>query len=287
MFELQIVTNSDKSKSAELILRKHLDREDQPTHILILTALDGGDPFKSGTTQILINVGDANDNIPCFDQLVYNIKLLENVPKGTTVLTLNATDIDEGSNGEVTYYFNKLVPTSVREIFTIEHHTGVLTVIGEVNFEDSKVYEIAIEALDRGILPVAAHCKVVIEIIDFNDNAPEIIVSSLSSSLQEDAKPGTVVALIKISDKDSGDNGKISCSLPTWLPFTLQNTYNNHYSLTLKEPLDRETTQEYNIPITASDYGSPSLSTSIVVTVHVSDVNDNRPNSPNHLTRSV
>ncbi|XP_029439945.1 protocadherin alpha-4-like [Rhinatrema bivittatum] len=276
-FELNVVTHADNSKSAELILEKSLDREDKPVHNLVLTAIDGGNPKRSGTTQIIINVIDVNDNIPVFDQSIYRVKLLENVPKGTSVLQLNATDIDEGSNGEISYYFDKLVSKSVREVFTIDRYTGVLTVKGLVDYEDTKAYEITMEALDGGLFPEAGHCKVVVEIIDLNDNAPEVTVSSLSSPIREDAKLGTVTALIVALDKDSGANGKTSCSVPTWLPFRLQNTFNNYYSLILKETLDRETTEEYNISIIATDDGSPPLSTTTVITVHVSDVNDNRP----------
>ncbi|XP_029439946.1 protocadherin alpha-8-like [Rhinatrema bivittatum] len=276
-FELNVATNSDNDKFGELVLRKALDREDRAVHEFILTAFDGGDPKRSGATRIIVNVIDANDNIPTFNQMVYKVKLWENAPKGTTVIHLNATDIDEGPNGEVNYYFSKLVPTNVRDIFSIEQRTGVITVHGKVDFEDTRVFEIAVEALDQGLFSVAGLCKVVVEIIDVNDNAPEVSITSISSPVREDAKPGTVIALIIISDKDSGDNGKVSCSLPSVFPFSLQNTFNNHYSLILKETLDRETTNEYNISISATDEGSPALSTTTTITITVSDVNDNRP----------
>ncbi|XP_069509995.1 protocadherin gamma-A8-like [Ambystoma mexicanum] len=276
-FNLTTGINSKRKKSIELTLTKPLDREVQAVHTLVLTAIDGGNPKRSGSTNITINVIDTNDNAPVFDHTVYSVKLPENVPLGTTVIQLNATDLDEGPSGEVHYFFEKLVPMSTQNSFKLEETTGVISVQGRIDFEDIKFYEFSVEALDKGPYSVAGRCQVFVEIIDENDNAPEITVTSVSESVPEDAKPGTVIALMIVSDKDSGDNGQVVCSVPAALPFALQNPYNNHYSLILKDPLDRETTAEHTIIITAMDKGSPPLTTSTTIKVQVSDVNDNSP----------
>nr|XP_033783590.1 protocadherin alpha-2-like [Geotrypetes seraphini] len=276
-FELKVQENSDGSKSAELVLNKALDRELQSFHQLKLIAFDGGNPRKSSDLNILINVLDANDNAPVFDQAVYRAKILENAPKGSLVIKLNATDLDEGQNGEIRYYFGNMVPLKIQKKFGIHSMSGEIITQEVLDFEDINLYEIQVSAIDKGSHGVKAHCKVLVELIDVNDNAPEVNIKSLSTPIAEDIKPGTVIALISISDKDSGVNGKISSSIPNILPFTLQNSFNNYYSLILKEPLDRETVEQYNISITTTDQGSPSLSTTTVITVKVSDVNDNKP----------
>ncbi|XP_069055517.1 protocadherin alpha-10-like isoform X10 [Pleurodeles waltl] len=276
-FELKTNTNSGGRKSAELTLTHALDREIQPVHDLVVTAFDGGDPKRSGSTRILIRVTDSNDNVPTFDRPVYHVKLLEDAPIGATVIRLNATDLDEGKNAEVRYSFNKRVPRNIKNTFNIDEISGVVTLKSRVDFEDTTMYMFSVEALDKGPQAVAGLCEIVVEIIDVNDNPPVISITSLSSSVPEDAKPGTVIALLTVSDRDSGDNGQVVCTVPTTLPFQLLNPFNNHYSLILKDWLDRETAEEYNISITATDGGSPPLSTSTALTVRASDVNDNIP----------
>ncbi|KAJ1128045.1 hypothetical protein NDU88_006435 [Pleurodeles waltl] len=276
-FDILTQANSDKGKTTELALKQVLDRESQPIHTLTLTAFDGGDPNRSGSMNIVINVMDTNDNVPTFDRAVYNVKLYENVPIGTRVIQLNATDLDEGPNGEVGYFFNKRVPISLQNLFHIEETTGVITVRQNMDFEDTNVYEFSVDALDKGPYSVAGRCQVLIEIMDENDNAPDITLTSISTSIPEDARPGTVIALMIVSDRDSSINGQVVCSVPSALPFTLENPYNNHYSLIVKDPLDRESTEEYKVTVTAVDKGSPQLTSSTTLKVRVSDINDNKP----------
>lgn len=71
--------------------------------------MDGGEPVLTGTAQIQIEVTDANDNPPVFSQSTYKVSLPENMPSGTSVLTVMATDPDEGVNAEITYSFKSLV----------------------------------------------------------------------------------------------------------------------------------------------------------------------------------
>ncbi|XP_016848549.2 protocadherin alpha-3 isoform X12 [Anolis carolinensis] len=270
--------SDDYSKSPVLILKTPLDREDIPVHHLVLTATDGGKPKLTGTVQLVINVLDANDNPPVFNQSVYKVKLIENAANGTLVIKLNATDLDEGTNGKLSYFFSNNVPRQFTKMFEINSNTGELRVIGEVDFEDANLYDLQIVAEDKGNLPLSGHCKVLIEVSDMNDNVPEVSVTSLSVPVSEDSPPGIVVALISVSDKDSEANGQVSCSLwPPGVPFKLESTFKNYYSLILAEPLDREQVAEYKLVVTVQDQGSPSLSASSSLLVPISDINDNVP----------
>ncbi|XP_043925515.1 protocadherin-10-like [Protopterus annectens] len=276
-FALDTQTRSDGSKFAELVLERHLDREHQRTHQVTLTALDGGLPERSGTAQIIVRVLDANDNVPTFDHSSYRVTLQENIPKGTLVIKLNATDLDEGTNGEIVYAFSGHAPLKVRNLFTVDPQTGEVRVKGIIDHEKARSHELYIQARDKGPSAVAVHCKVLVDIIDLNDNAPEVILTSVSNSVQEDTPPGTVIAVISVMDRDSGENGHIECEIPTDLPFQLHSTFQNYYTLVTNRFLDREVVPEYNITLTARDLGLPPLVTRRKISVQVSDVNDNPP----------
>ncbi|KAI7793005.1 putative protocadherin alpha-C2-like [Triplophysa rosa] len=262
--------------SPELVLQKPLDRERQSTIQLILTAVDGGKPSRSGTTNVIVTVLDANDNAPVFSKTVYKAQVFENVPIGTTVIKLNATDSDEGLNGEIVYSF-KQGHKGIADKFAINNATGEISVTGILDYEEVTAFEIRVVAWDKGHSPLASYCKVLVEILDVNDNAPDITLSSLLDNVSEDAKQGTVIAFITVQDKDAGKNGKVHCSIPKKSPFVLESTQGKYYSLVLSKTLDREETQQYNISVTATDEGTPPLSNTAVIVIHISDVNDNAP----------
>uniref|UniRef100_A0A8C4YIX3 Cadherin domain-containing protein n=1 Tax=Gopherus evgoodei TaxID=1825980 RepID=A0A8C4YIX3_9SAUR len=270
-FLLDVETRSDGVKYAEVVLEKSLDREEQAVHNLILIATDGGDPVRSGTTQIRVIVLDSNDNAPVFSQPVYKVSVWENVPKGSTVVTVKATDLDEGVNKEVKYSFQKITDKK----FSLDSENGKITVKEPLDFEETRDYTMAVEAKDGGGL--VTHCKVEIEVIDENDNAPEVTFTSVSSPVPEDSVPGTVIALISVNDLDFGDNGKVACHLMDDFPFIIRSSSNNYYKLLIDSHLDREKTPEYNITITATDKGSPTLSTQKTILLQISDINDNAP----------
>uniref|UniRef100_A0AAQ5X5M5 Cadherin domain-containing protein n=1 Tax=Amphiprion ocellaris TaxID=80972 RepID=A0AAQ5X5M5_AMPOC len=277
-FRLEVKDKGDDGKIPVLIVQKSLDREMSRSHFLVLTALDGGKPLKSGDMNILVNVLDVNDNAPVFSKNVYSVMLDENAPVGTTVIQVNATDLDDGPNGDVVYSFSNSVNRKVIKLFDINPTTGVITVKGLIDYEDKDKYEIEIQASDKGLAPLSTQKSVLIKIVDMNDNAPEIEVTSFSSSIPEDSRPGTTVALISVSDLDSGLNGKVICTVNEDAPFTLSHSLQGKmYSLVTKSPLDREKQAQYIITVAAEDAGQPSLSSEKSIIVAVSDVNDNSP----------
>uniref|UniRef100_A0A3B4WBQ7 Protocadherin 2 alpha b 9 n=1 Tax=Seriola lalandi dorsalis TaxID=1841481 RepID=A0A3B4WBQ7_SERLL len=275
-FSLEIHKGGD-SVSAELVLQKALDREHDSVIKLTLTAVDGGNPLKSGTSQIIINVLDINDNTPVFSESLYKIRILENLPKGSRVIILNATDADEGLNSEIEYSLRSKGQNQVLDLFQIDSKTGAILVKGEIDYEEIVAFEIHAQASDKGQPPMSAHCKVLVEVVDLNDNAPEITVTSLLNTVREDADAGTAIALVSVLDKDSGKNGAVKAVIANNAPFKLDTNYRNYYSLVVNGPLDRETKAQYNVTIVATDEGTPPLSSTNIVTVHVSDVNDNPP----------
>ncbi|KAF6082385.1 hypothetical protein HJG60_014643 [Phyllostomus discolor] len=276
-FILDIINKRDKGQFPVLVLRKLLDREENPQLLLLLTATDGGKPERTGSVSLLILVLDANDNAPMFDRSIYEVKMYENAPNQTLVIWLNASDADEGINKELTYSFSSLVTPSIRRKFLMNERTGEIRVNDAIDFEDSNTYKIHVDVTDKGNPPMVGHCTVLVEILDENDNSPEVVVTSLSLPVREDAQVDTVIALISVSDRDSGVNGQVTCSLTPHVPFKLVSTFKNYYSLVLDSALDRESVANYQLVVTARDQGSPSLSATASVSVEVADVNDNAP----------
>nr|XP_045363757.1 protocadherin alpha-1-like [Camelus bactrianus] len=276
-FSLDVQASDEMSKSLSLELRKSLDREETPELHLLLTATDGGKPVLEGTVQLLITVLDVNDNAPLFAQAVYRIHLLETTANGTLVITLNASDADEGVNGEIVFSFGSDVTLNIKKTFKIDSSLGEIRLIGGLDYEETKSYEIQVKAVDKGSPPMSNHCKVLVKVLDVNDNAPELLVTSLSLPVREDSPLSTVIAFISLSDRDSGVNGQVTCTLTPHVPFKLVSTFKNYYSLVVDSSLDREKVSVYKLVVTARDGGSPSLSTTARVSVDVSDVNDNAP----------
>ncbi|XP_054890834.1 protocadherin gamma-A4-like isoform X23 [Poeciliopsis prolifica] len=273
-FVLKQHVSPEGGKYAEMVLQKQLDREAAPHLSLRLMALDGGNPQRSGTVNIDIKVLDANDNAPVFKQSVYKTTVTENAAAGTHIVTVNATDADSGTNGHITYSVSN-AKSNVAELLSIDPHSGVLSVAGEIDFEKDKKYEIRIDAKDQGGLTDSS--KVVIEVVDVNDNAPVINVMSFTSPVSEDSPPGTTVGIINVKDLDSGDNGQVSCKIEGNAPFRIKSNLRNYYTLTTDSVLDRESVSEYNITIIATDGGKPPLSAKRIFNLKVSDVNDNAP----------
>uniref|UniRef100_A0ABZ3NN59 Protocadherin alpha 3 n=2 Tax=Rattus norvegicus TaxID=10116 RepID=A0ABZ3NN59_RAT len=276
-FSLEVPTTDELVKPLELVLKKPLDRERDSELHLVVKATDGGKPELTGTLELHITVLDANDNAPAFDRAIYRVKLVENARNGTLVIRLNASDLDEGSNGQILYSFAADIPPKTEATFHIDPVSGEIKVNGKIDFEETNLWKIQAEAVDEGSPPMFGHCTILIEVLDINDNAPKLIVTSLSLPIREDAPVGTVIALISVTDPDSTVNGQVTCSLTPQVPFKLVSTFKNYYSLVLDSALDRETTADFKVVVTARDRGSPSLWDTASVSVEVADVNDNAP----------
>ncbi|NWV69882.1 PCDA6 protein, partial [Malurus elegans] len=276
-FSLDLQKIEEDGESLFLVLRKSLDRETIPVHRLLLSASDGGRPSLTGTMELVISVLDTNDNAPQFNQSVYKVQLPENAGLGTLVVRLNATDLDEGTNSNIFYSLKLLFPLDGREVFRTDSNTGEIRLTHNLDFEDVSLYRLQVEATDKGTPPLSGHCKLLVEVLDVNDNAPEVSVTSLSVPVPEDASVGTVVALLSVSDRDSGANGRVRCWVWPASPFGLEATFSGSYSLVLREALDRERVSEYEVEVRAEDGGAPPLRARRGVRVPVSDVNDNAP----------
>ncbi|XP_041699680.2 protocadherin-8 [Coregonus clupeaformis] len=288
-FSIDVLLRADGVKYAELVLMKELDRETQSSYVVELIATDGGNPFRSGSTKITIQVTDFNDNRPVFDQNNFSVTLPEDAPVGFVLLDLNAVDPDEGLNGEVVYGFGKQVSAEIRELFEVYSKSGRITLKNPVDFETKKTYELDVQATDLGANPIPAICKIIINVKDVNDNAPEISITPMTSistgiaCISETAEKDSLVALISTSDGDSGVNSQVHCTLYGNDHFKLKQAYEDSYMIVTAAALDREKISEYNLTVMAEDFGSPPLRKITEYTIRLSDENDNAP----HFTKPV
>ncbi|XP_005534663.1 PREDICTED: protocadherin gamma-B5-like, partial [Pseudopodoces humilis] len=273
-FSLAMKEKPGGKEQPELVLERMLDREKQSSFELVLMAVDGGDPARSGRVQVRVNVTDANDNPPVFSKALYEARVPENLPVETVVLQVQATDADASSNGRVSYSFGS-IPDAVRALFTIDSESGEVRTAGLLDFEEKSKYIFGLEVTDGGGL--TDHCEVQIDITDENDNAPEITILSLSSPVPEDAPVGTVVALLKVRDRDSGENGQVSCEPSGTAALSLVASSGGSYKVVTASALDREQASEQRVTVVARDRGRPSLWSSRELVLEVSDVNDNAP----------
>ncbi|XP_063269924.1 protocadherin gamma-A10-like [Prinia subflava] len=273
-FSLAVQAGPGGDQRPELVLAKALDREEAAFHELVLRASDGGDPARTGTARIRVTVLDANDNAPVFSQAEYTVRVPEDVPVGSVLVTLTATDADEGLYGHVKYSVKKTIDMA-SDIFHLDTETGEIKLLRILDFEEGDSYELKVQAHDSGALFDTA--KVAITVTDVNDNEPELTVSSKLTEISEDAQLGTVVALLHVQDRDSGANGEVRCSLDGGVPFRLEKSYEEYYRVVTSRELDREQVSEYNVTVRAADGGSPALQSSAVLALRVLDVNDNAP----------
>ncbi|XP_069025536.1 protocadherin-12 isoform X1 [Embiotoca jacksoni] len=282
-FDLDVTVALGGTKQAELVVIKELDREVQASFDLTLVAWDKGNPPRSGSTLVRVHIQDSNDNSPTFEDCSPTVALTEDTALGTTIIKLKATDPDQGANGEVEYSFSKHTRPEVRRLFDVDQQTGAVSLKAPLDYEAQSSHEVIVQASDRGPNAIPSHCKVHVKLTDVNDNAPRIRMTwtpanSRAATVLEGAPVDTFLALVTVSDADSGDNGKVTAVIQEGSgPFRLKRIHGDNYMIVTDGRLDREDVMKYNITLRAMDYGAPPLSCVEHLPVYVLDENDNSP----------
>ncbi|XP_054459735.1 protocadherin-23 [Anoplopoma fimbria] len=280
LFRLEYRGGSEDHPSLDLILTSRLDRETQDFYSLAIEAFDGGVPARTGTLQVNVRVLDENDNPPVFNQTEYHASLPEDAPVMSAVCQVHATDLDLGDNGRVTYEINRR-QSDPNEVFSINQTTGVVYLNKPLDYETQAFHELIISATDNGAQPEYSSTFVGVKVLNVNDNSPVISVLFLSETgdavVSEAAAVGDYVARISVSDPDfreeritvtlEEDDGK----------FTLTQTDDFLYALCVNAELDREEQDLYELKVRASDFGSPPLSSEMMLLLKVTDTNDCHP----------
>ena len=279
-FELQSTDGYDGGTELKLVVRSQLDRETVDSYELRVIAVDGGSPPKSGSILINITLLDANDNSPRFDNASREVSIPEDAPINTTVLQVRAVDADTGLNGRVMYTFTSRTYTNYGNLFAISGDSGVIYLRGKLDYEEESNYHLAIKAQDLGPESQPSYTTAIVNVLDRNDNAPQITVNTLTENgeaqISEASDVGTFVAHLSAIDHDHGQNGQFSCSLNSnW--FNLAVISDTQYKIVTAMLLDREERDSYILQVICADHGRPQQSTIQSIRVTVLDENDHSP----------
>uniref|UniRef100_A0A8C5BE63 Dachsous cadherin-related 1a n=1 Tax=Gadus morhua TaxID=8049 RepID=A0A8C5BE63_GADMO len=256
--------------TGSLSIFKPLDREEEETFNLTVVAKDHGTPQRTSSQLLCVHVIDVNDEVPQFEEVQYEAEIPENRPQGFSVLEVSAVDLDQGTNGHVTY------GRISGEGFNIDPVTGVITTAKALDRETQEYYTLTVYAKDGGLPPNVAKATVKIRVTDENDNAPVFGRLYYSIEVPENAEPSDLFTL-RATDQDTGERGEINYKLTvgdTSSDFRLDRRSGK---LSTSRPLDRERKARYSLTVVAQDQGRPSLSGTVTVEVSVLDVNDHAP----------
>ncbi|KAL7299168.1 hypothetical protein TKK_0007766 [Trichogramma kaykai] len=257
-----------------ITITQPLDYKQEKRFVLTITASDSGG--RSDTAFVYVNVSDANNFAPVFENAPYSVSVFEDAPIGTTVLVVSATDSDVGQNAQILYSLGSEEGGLEATEFAINSQTGAITTTKLLDRETMSGYLLTVTAKDGGVPPLSDTTDVEISVTDVNDNAPEFDAMQYQGSVREDVLIGTSVLQITASDVDVGLNGRVK--------YMLENDGDSSFTIDpttgiirTHKALDRESTARYNLTALAIDRGSPALSSTVSVIIKLEDVNDSPP----------
>lgn len=268
-----------------IIVKEKIDREIRGAYTLTVIAEDSAPEPRNGTLFVNLKIRDVNDNRPRFEKSAYRVNINESAEIGSVIMTLSAYDPDEGENGRITYSLSSSQSTEIKTLFHIDATTGGLSLIKSLIDEHKREYHVIVEASDNAKTRLISKTEVFINVLDTHNKAPEITVQLLSTKdyieKYENTAVGTVLGLMFVRDPDSGNNGRITCSI-NGDQFGLTSDKSNtkgilEFNIVLQRKLDRELKEWHTISITCKDSGSPPLNTTKNILLHVLDMNDNPP----------
>lgn len=288
MFGLDVTKNLDGSSDLGLIVNFKLDRETRDFYQLKIYARDGGFPQRTGTLTVNMSITDFNDNRPLFSQPTYQTSVPESAALKTPILALRASDADIGQNGEFSYRFNSRVLSKVTDVFAVNKTSGQIYVIAGLDYEEEKQYQFLVEVVDHGRIPLSSSAMVTVDVVDINDNAPQINTNFPPGGtlISESAEVGRYIATVSVSDKDLGSNGKVLCQI-LGDHFKLEELYTNMYKIVISSKLDYEAKKSHNITLTCQDQGIPQQQNTTSFTIYVKDENDNSPVFKTNMYRAT
>lgn len=280
-FKLLVSKSVDGTSKLDIILEDKLDRESKDTYIIQVIAKDGGSPPKQSILDVHIAITDVNDNPPVFTQNVYNVSI-NNELGSIPILILSANDLDSGENGWVSYHLSTKTSDTTKSHFELNEETGEIFLHKKFTLGQELVHKLYVEATDRGTPPLSSTAKILVNVINQQNNPPNIDINFVFTStrnatnISENIEVGSFIAFVKVTDHDTGQNGEVSCDLHHD-KFQLQSQGVRKYKVILNSPVDRESEDHHDITISCQDKGSPPMNSERKFSIHVMDVNDVRP----------
>ncbi|XP_022108017.1 protocadherin Fat 1-like isoform X2 [Acanthaster planci] len=262
------------SGTGELRVTQSLDRELTPVHKIKVQANDmaTSNPLSS-TTMVTVTIQDINDNPPRCMRDIFSVRMREDLPTGTVLMTVQALDPDEGPNGQVTFGITDETGT-----FAIDEQYGTLRLISELDYESVQIYDILINLRDHGSPANRSECHVFVQVVDVNENRHTPTFNSFydEGTVLENATIGTEVMRVTAVDRDTGMDGSVSYSIKDgsglgWF------TIDNGGTIRTAELLDRESIPYFWLTVYGQDHGAVPLHSILEVFIRIGDVNDNSP----------
>ncbi|XP_023246890.1 cadherin-related tumor suppressor [Copidosoma floridanum] len=263
------------SGTGQLRLGEALDRETRESYALRVRADDGAQHTDVTLTVI---VTDTNDNAPVFQATAYSFDVLENMPRGSRVGQVAASDADgPGPNSQISY---ALISDWANDVFSLNPSTGVFTLTANLDYEQVQHYILVVQATDSGS-PAALSSTVTVycNVVDLNDNAPMFEPGARAVDLPENVAVGALVLGTRATDLDAGDNGLIGYAIVAGDDNGDFGVAANGTIYTRRE-LDREAKSVYGLVLEARDAPrapAKPLASTIQITVSLTDVNDQAP----------
>uniref|UniRef100_A0A8C5FNI2 FAT atypical cadherin 4 n=1 Tax=Gadus morhua TaxID=8049 RepID=A0A8C5FNI2_GADMO len=255
-----------------------LDRERISSYNLTVSVSDNGHPTaRSSFASLMIFVNDINDHPPIFQEAQYRVDISEDIPTGSYIKGVSATDGDSGQNANLRY---SLVSGNARGWFSISENSGLVTSAAPLDREEASHIVLNISAKDQGLQPKISYTQLLVNITDVNDQVPTFAQRSYHVTLAEHAPAGSELLLLTASDDDLGANGSVCFTFDAETPAAVQELFRLEAStgrLSTAAELDREDQGSYLLQVRAADGGSPPLHSVGRVNVTLRDINDNRP----------
>nr|XP_054605830.1 cadherin-23 isoform X1 [Nothobranchius furzeri] len=254
-----------------------LDRERIAQYFLRIIAFDAGQFPRTSTSTLTIAVLDVNDETPTFDPRVYNVSLLESVPRDYVVSRLNCYDNDTGLNAELSYF---ITGGNQDGKFSVGFRDGIVRTVVSLDRETQAAYALVVEAIDNG--PTGSRrtgtATVYVEVLDVNDNKPIFLQNTYETSVLETVPRGTSILQVQATDADQGENGRVLYRI-------ISGNNNNQFNIDKQtglitrgiQPLDRETSSSHVLEVEAYNSDEGIMRSSVRVIIYVNDANDEVP----------
>ncbi|XP_017572398.1 protocadherin gamma-A11-like [Pygocentrus nattereri] len=254
-----------------------LDFEKSKQYDLNVEAMDNGG--LTDTSKVLVEITDVNDNAPVISVISFSNPIPEDSAPETVIAMLNIKDIDSGKNGQVKCSVNSDLPFRIKS-----SSSNFYSLVSDQFLDREKVseYNITIRATDEGSPSFSTNKTLQLKISDVNDNAPVFQRQSYTAYVTENNTPGVSIFAVTASDKDSGNNARISYFLEDVLvngvsASTYISVHTESGEILAVRSFDYEQTKEFNIRVKAQDGGNPPLSSNVSVKIIIQDQNDNAP----------
>jgi len=241
-------------------------------------AEDAGIPPKASSTNVRVRISDSNDNTPAFNDADYTFYIMENQPITTSVGTVQASDIDNGTHAQLVY---SIVSGGNSNHFSIHPVEGTLYTAVVLDREAVTEYRIKVRASDSAAFPddLSNITNVYITVLDQNDNNPSFSLPFYNASVPENSQSGTLVTRVTADDRDSDANAELTYSISHHSSVEYFSIDSATGEVTVQNVFDYEAIKVINVTVTAQDNGIIRLSGSVSLVIYIEDVNDNSPTS--------